>query len=711
MAGRLIQAGAGALPQLRTDIEWVERTDGQDGVRYWQVHDPVQHRFFRIDEDTKRILSVWNSGSTSEQLTTKVRTEFGIDLSPSSIQKLVQFLEASNLLSLSQDGSWHSLRKKKNGLAKLNSGQIFGRLIMLKLPLANPEPLLQLLRHLTALVFTQKFTLLMAVVAVAGLYLSASEMLALISTSFADISIRGLFHVGLALVILKTCHELGHAVTAYRFGCRVPTFGVAFMAFVPLLYTDVSDSWRLRSKKQKLLISAAGMIAEVYLAAIATLLWAFLNEGLTRDIAFYIATVGWISSLGFNLNPLAKFDGYYLLSDLIGFENLQSRATEISLWKLRQVLIAPDLQPPAEYSRRKRTVLIVYAVLSWIYRLGIFVGIALLFYNYTAKVFGFVLFFLTVFYLVFLPIWRELKVWRRLKLQHPISGVLRRPVLVLICLVGGFSLPLFGQVYSPAVLIDSELQRVYPPENARLSAVHVQQSDFVRAGDPIVDFEVPQLQAEILKNSIELEAARRQLARALSSQTDRSSTALLRHEIEALERRGRDLSLQVGELRIVGRLDGHVVQVSKEMRPGNWVSRNRWVVLVSSGREQVTHGYLSEEDLEKVTIDTRGVFIPDDPTRAAIPLVVSRIASDATQELELPELSSQFGGAIRTHTEKGKELVPIHPIFHVEFRIVGKAHAVNQLIRGTAVLNGRRESLAIILWRRITKVLIKESVI
>jgi len=709
MAGGLIAVDSGLLPPLRADINFAKQTVGHDGVGHWQLHDPVQHRFFRVDDDTKRILSIWRLGITFEELATEARSEFGIDLTYSVFQQLVRFLEASNLFSHPEDGAWKPLRQK-SGTGKLKYGQILGQLISVKLPLANPEPLLRLLGPFTAPIFTVKFTLLMSVLTLAGLFLSASDMLALLSTHFANINVHGLIVVALALAVLKTCHELGHALTAFRFGCRVPTFGIAFMVFMPLLYTDVSDSWRLKSKNKRLLISAAGVMVEVYLAAIATLLWAFLGDGFAKDIAFYIATVGWISSLAFNLNPLAKFDGYYILSDALGIENLQSRAAEIALWKLRQLLILPDLGQPKDYSRKKCAMLIAFAVLSWIYRLGIFAGIALVFYNFTAKILGVILLNLTLFQFVLLPVWKEIQVWRSLISHHRTSVRPRRLAVVLIFLAAGLALPLFGQVYAPAILVDSDLQRVFPPEDAKIKAVHIGESDNVKKGDPLVDFEIPQLQSDIKKNGIELEAAKRQLARALSSQTDRTTIALLRQDIETLERRGMGIATQVRELSIVSRLDGRVVQVSRELQPGNWVSRDRWIALVGSGRVHVMRGYLREEDLDRISIDTLGTFIPDDPSRESIPLAVSRISNDAAQQLELPELSSQSGGSIETYSERGKQMMPIGPMFPVEFRLIGKQPSANQIIRGTAVLNGRRESLATIFWRRITKVFIKESV-
>ena len=120
-------------------------------------------------------------------------------------------------------------------------------------------------------------------------------------------------------------------MTAHRFGCRVPTMGIAFMVFIPLLYTDVSDAWRLHSRKQRILISASGMIVELYLAGIATFLWAFMDDGAARDIAFYIATVGWIRIDGHNCRCISgcvmRLDNVFAAS-LDGFSPLPPQSPD-----------------------------------------------------------------------------------------------------------------------------------------------------------------------------------------------------------------------------------------------------------------------------------------------------------------------------------------------------------------------------------------------
>ena len=142
-----------------------------------------------------------------------------------------------------------------------------------------------------------------------------------------------------ALFVLKLVHELGHAVACRRHGAPVHTIGVMFIAFMPLPYTDASMSWSLRSRWQRAVVAAAGMYVELFIAALAALVWASAAPGVVSALAFNLMIIGSISSLAFNGNPLLKFDSYYILSDLSGLPNLYQRSGQQWLYLLKRFLL------------------------------------------------------------------------------------------------------------------------------------------------------------------------------------------------------------------------------------------------------------------------------------------------------------------------------------------------------------------------------------
>ena len=122
---------------------------------------------------------------------------------------------------------------------------------------------------------------------------------------------------GVTLIGVKILHELGHGFTAKRYGCRVPTMGVAFLVMWPVAYTDTNEVWRLTSRRQRLHVAAAGIVTELAIALWATLLWVLLPDGPVRMGAFLLSSSTWISTLLVNASPFMRFDGYFLLADAL----------------------------------------------------------------------------------------------------------------------------------------------------------------------------------------------------------------------------------------------------------------------------------------------------------------------------------------------------------------------------------------------------------
>ncbi len=131
----------------------------------------------------------------------------------------------------------------------------------------------------------------------------------------------------LGLIFIKTVHEFGHAIFCRKYGGEVHVMGVMLMIFTPMPYVDATSSWSFRERYKRVLVGAAGMIVELFVAALATFVWAKTAPGTLHSLAYNMMFVASVSTLIFNINPLLRFDGYYILSDLIEIPNLNQRAT------------------------------------------------------------------------------------------------------------------------------------------------------------------------------------------------------------------------------------------------------------------------------------------------------------------------------------------------------------------------------------------------
>lgn len=177
--------------------------------------------------------------------------------------------------------------------------------------------------------------------------------------------------------IMKTFHEFAHAFAVKAWGGEVHEMGITLLVLMPVPYVDASAAWAFREKYKRVFVSAAGMIAELFLAAIALILWSWLESGVLRDAALSAFLIGSVSTLLFNANPLLRFDGYYILQDLIEIPNLYSRSGKYNLFLLRTYLLGQtDLASPVtDISERKW--LSAYGILALLYRIFITFVIAI----------------------------------------------------------------------------------------------------------------------------------------------------------------------------------------------------------------------------------------------------------------------------------------------------------------------------------------------
>ncbi len=180
-----------------------------------------------------------------------------------------------------------------------------------------------------------------------------------------------------AFALAKLIHEFGHAYAVKAFGGEVHTMGLMLMVFTPVPYVDATAAWAFRERWKRVVVGAGGMIPELAYAAIAAFVWAGTGPGTLNSLAYNTMVVASVSTLLFNLNPLLRFDGYYILSDLADAPNLQPRANRqwMHLWE-KHALKVNDLESPAR-TRGEAVGLSVFGAASSIYRLFVTVAIIL----------------------------------------------------------------------------------------------------------------------------------------------------------------------------------------------------------------------------------------------------------------------------------------------------------------------------------------------
>ena len=392
------------LPPLRKNLQFLRGAPTPEGVPTWTIVDPVRNKYFQIEWQVYQILQRWSCG-TVEKLVAVVRRDTTSRIRAEDVEDLVRFLYANSLTEQSASGRVKDYVEQEAARHHVWWQWLLHHYLFIKIPLVRPHGFLQATLPLVAPLYTPLAAWCFGIAGAIGLFLVGQQWSTFLSTFLHFFTWSGALMYGAVFCAVKVVHELGHAYTATRFGCRVPTIGVALMVMMPVLYSDISDAYRLSSRRKRLWIAGAGVVAELGLAAVATLVWGFLPDGAIRSVVFVAATTSWVMSLAVNLNPFMRFDGYYLLADGLGIPNLQDRAFAFGQWRIRELLFAPGAPPPEAVGLSNRRILIAYAWGIWLYRLVLFTGIALAVYHYFFKVLGLLLFLVEIVFFIGLPIW------------------------------------------------------------------------------------------------------------------------------------------------------------------------------------------------------------------------------------------------------------------------------------------------------------------
>ena len=542
---------------------------------------------------------------------------------------------------------------------------------------------------------------------VIGLFLVARDWERFIATFPHLFSLGGAIAFGIALAFAKLCHEFGHAYMAKRAGCRVQSMGLAFMVLLPMLYTDVSDAWRVNDRRSRLLIGAGGVLAELLLACIALLAWSLLPDGPLRTATFMLASATWITTLAINLNPFMRFDGYFLLSDLWGVDNLQHRAFALCRWRLREALFGYGEPAPEPWTPAMQSRLLFWGYGAWLWRAALFLGIALAVYHMFFKLLGIFLMLVELLWFIGLPIWREWQEWwSRRDQANPSKVLLTASGLLLVLAV--LALPWRSGVEVPAMLEASSTSALHAPVAARLKQLHVHDGQAVAKGDLLLELESPDLDARqaIVRHEIQI------LQLQLRRQAGRSETAgdvgILEQQLAEAVAEYRGLAAQRERLQLRAPEAGTVRDLLPALAPGRWLSPADPLVRVKAAGLRL-RGYLGEEYLWRVQSGAEGHFIADDPARPALAVRLDEVDDTGVAYLELESLSSDHQGPIAVRRDAQRRAEPVQAQYGVRLTLLDPLPDPSQPLRGVVVLDGAGQSVLGAAWRRLAALGVRES--
>lgn len=703
---------AGAAPKqqpfsrLRSDIVLEAVTDSERGLPAIVVTDPVRGNYFRLTWPQSAVLLAWQEVDSLDELKARLIARHGLDIATDDIAGVIEFAFSSQLTVSDAGGGWQryaTIRKAgQHGLLQtVMHGYLFFRL-----PLFHPQAWLErVLPHLS-IVFSRHFWTGLALVALAGLYFATRQWAALVASMNEAARFDALLLHGVAILGLKAVHEMGHALTTVRYGCRVPSIGIAVMLGAPVLYTDTSDSWRLSQRSQRLAIVFAGVAAEFIVATVAVWLWIFLPDGIARQVSFSLATASVVLSLAINLNPFMRYDGYFALSDYLHVPNLQSRAFSLATWRMREILFGLGTPPPEELPRRLSRILVSYAVVTCIYRLGLYLGIAAVVYAMAGKAVGIVLGGFEVAFFIVRPVVMEIAAWWKLRHEIIANGRGRLTGAAFASALALMFVPWLGTVEAPSVLVAGAEVPIHMPFPARLARVEVVEGQRVVAGDVLFRADATDLDRQYAKAAIERRALELQLNRLHSSDKELEARFVLQSKLAQAQERMASIDRQREQLVVRAPETGIVADLDRDVSPGNWLSPKLPLARILGEGVAKVRGLVSEADVARLGEGASASFVGEDPLslRRTLRLVSLSPASDG--RLGEAVLADRHGGQIPASEERS-ELRTRAGWFEATFEADGPRPS--QLLRGTTRVAAETASPAQLVWRQVSRVLVREQ--
>ena len=492
--------------EMRPDL--VARSRTMAGSRWWCVKDPISQRFFHLRDEEYAILQTLDGHTSLEQIRQQFEQRFAPRrLTNDRLQTFLADMHRSGLLISANSGQGTQLLERHKRKTHKRRATAWTNILSIRFPGVDPDAFLDWLYPKCRWLFSAWFflaSMLLVASAAALVAVQWGSLEARLPDVGALVSAANLPWLVLVLAITKILHELAHALACKHFGGECHEIGLMLLIFTPCLYTNVSDSWLLPSRWHRAGVAAAGMYVELILASLCTFLWWYSAPGLLNMLALNTMIVCSISTILFNGNPLLRYDGYYILSDLVEVPNLASESRAVLRRLLARVCLGITYNDHHVVPPRRRTFLVVYAVASILYRAVVIVAVLWLLTialrPYRLEILAHMVGAVVIAGLVFTPLADLVRF-----LGNPLkTDQVRRPRALFTAtataavLAAFFLVPLPFHVPAPAVLQYDGAQNVYVSVPGRLTKT-------IRAGSQVT---LGQTLARLSSLDVDLQLAR-----------------------------------------------------------------------------------------------------------------------------------------------------------------------------------------------------------
>ena len=543
------------------------------GERWYVLENPHSNQFFRLRPEAYDFIARLRPDKTVEQV-----WELSLELNPESapgqeeVIRLLAQLYLAGLLHYENPADTAELFRRFKHRRQRELRAKFMNLMFVRFPLLDPDRFLKRMLPIVGPLISWGGFFVWALVLGGAIKVVIDHFPALQDESQSILSPSNLGWLYLGLIILKTLHEFGHAFFCKKFGGEVHVMGVMLMIFTPIPYVDASSSWSFPSRRQRALVGLAGMIVEMFVAALAVFVWANTGAGVLHSLAYNMMFVASVSTLLFNLNPLLRFDGYYILSDLLDYPNLHQHSSGHLMHSVKRHAygVANSRSPGA--NNKEKIVLSTFGVLSHLYRLVVFTGI-LLFVADRFLVLGLIMVAICLVSWIVAPIGKLsyylLSSPELARTRGRAIGVTLSVVLGLLAILQFVPFP--HHFRATGVVEARSWSEVVTKSEGVLAELVARPGEFVALGAPLFRLDNPELEFQIRQSKSRVAETRLRLLQAMSNAE--ADLQPLQVRLQANEKALDELIEQQSELIVTASVDGIWSAPDVDDVLGRWLIR------------------------------------------------------------------------------------------------------------------------------------------
>ncbi len=564
---------------------------------WFLLGDPASSKFYRFNAPAYRFLGLLDGKRTVQEAWDVCNSQLGDDApTQTDCINLLAQLQLFGLLRNDLPIDPDRLRERIDQIRERKHAERVGGYVFYTIPLINPERILARYVDLARIVFCGKGMIAVGLLALFALSMIIPRWADMASAANNIIAPQNLIFFTLSLFLMKVVHEFAHGFACKAYGGRVTEIGIFMMMVLPLPYCDATSSWAFSSKWQRIMVASAGMMIEVAMASVAALIWVYTSPGAVHSIAYNFMFIASVMTVVFNLNPLLRYDGYYMLADYLEIPNMTARSHELFKYLTRRYAfgLKGEQAPPLE-SRREGGWMIAHACCAFPYRMLVVVGIVLFVAN-QYFIIGFLLgVFGGIMWLV-VPVFKGLSYVvsdPAIQVVRPRAvGVTFGTLALLFLLIGVVPMP--SRVWASGVIEPRQMITYRAANNGYLRDLGVNDGDAVVKDQVLLRVHNPVMTGDFEKARARLQLANIRMRAAIA--TSPAAVKLAEPLLKDAEAQYESLNVIAEDMLVRADFAGRVVAPSLDARDGAFVTRGADLVTLADFGDLIIRAYISDSD-------------------------------------------------------------------------------------------------------------------